>query len=166
MTSLALSPLLNEELMSQVVNAPNNSAVKPHLQKLIREATRRVGNPVAQIQARKTYLLHRYRDNAEARQGELSQLLYGFLASEDEACVDAFSEFAKEKRGKDGEIFFTVEEMGAAIAALRSRCSERFLFLHTYAFALLQDERPFLELLEPLGEPFASWVREVKPSAA
>ncbi|MBK9383545.1 MAG: hypothetical protein IPN34_01800 [Planctomycetes bacterium] len=163
MTSLALSPLLNEEKLALVVNAPNNSAVKPYLQKLVREGTKRAGNPVQQIQARKSFLLHRYQGDAQARQMELSQLLYGYLSSEDEGLVDTFASYAKEKRGKDGEIFFTPAEMKTAIAALKERCTPEFLFLHTYAFALLQDEPLFLELLLELGGAHTAWVAEVKP---
>lgn len=164
MTSLALSPLLDDELLSSVVNAPNNAAVKPYLQKLVREGTRKAGNPIAQIQARKTFLRQRYLADGRARQVELSQLLYGYLASEDEALVDAFAGFAKEQRGKEGEIFFSLPEMEAAIAALRARCEPRFLFLHTYAFALLQDEPKFLDSLEQLGAPYAEWIAAVRPA--
>ncbi|MBL8900418.1 MAG: hypothetical protein JNM84_22505 [Planctomycetes bacterium] len=165
MTSLALSPLLNEEKLSLVVNAPNNAAVKPYLQKLVREGTKRAGNPVQQIQARKSFLLHRYQNDAQARQMELSQLLYGYLASDAEELVENFASYAKEKRGKDGEIFFSPGEMESAIAALKDRCTPEFLFLHTYAFALLQNEPLFLEPLVKLGGEYSRWVSEVQPSA-
>jgi hypothetical protein len=163
-TSLALSPLLNEEKLSLVVNSPNNASVKPYLQKLVREGTKRAGNPVQQIQARKSFLLQRYQADPQARQMELSQLLYGYLASEDEGLVDAFAGYAKEKRGKDGEIFFTPAEMSAAIGALKDRCDAEFLFLHTYAFALLQDEPEFLDPLLELGTGYAEWIAAVRPS--
>ncbi len=97
----------------------------------------------------------------EARQNELSQLIYGYLSSTHAELVEEFSEFAKEERGPDEEIFFNVEEMRTAIEKLREKCDERFLFLHTYAFALLQDKPEFLEPLREAGGQHAAWVEEV-----